>query len=71
MNSCVSCLTWLIAIPVLFFATFVLGPWMLVLFGVVVVIAVAATAGASSGSDTRNVCPTCGRPYGSGCCEAH
>ena len=63
MNSCVSCLTWLITIPVLFFATFLLGPWLLVLFGVVVVIGVVTAAGASPGTGNRSACPTCGRPY--------
>jgi len=45
MNSCVSCLTWCIALPVLFIAGFVLGPWLIVLAAVVVLIAVAMTLG--------------------------
>lgn len=67
MNSCVSCLTWCIAIPVLSIAGFVLGPWLIVLAAVVVLIAVAMTLG--SGSQSRGIdrCPTCGRPYGPMC----
>lgn len=66
MNSCVSCLTWSIAIPVLFVAWFVLGPWLLILAGVVVIIVLVLIRTDSPTSGPRGEmvrCPTCGRRF--------
>lgn len=51
MSSCVSCLTWLIAIPVLFFAAIALGPWLLALVPIVVAIAVVVAVSSSGGAE--------------------
>lgn len=69
MNSCVSCVTWMIAIPVLVVSAFVLGPWLWVL---VAAILIGTWWVQRSGREPSSSQPCCGRgldtPGGSACC---
>lgn len=68
MQSCVSCLTWLVAIPVLLFAAFALGPWFWVLVAFVVLLGWLAMR---ADKTAPHRCPRCGQrppPAAGQCC---
>lgn len=64
MQSCLSALLWwFVAVPVLFFAFFALGPWFWVLVGFVLLF---GWWGQRATRDTARRCPQCGSPLAEG-----
>lgn len=61
VNACLSCLTWLIAIPVLLFCAIAIGPGWLLLLGVILFVCFWLGRPRQAPSHSE-YCPTCGRP---------